>query len=396
MAHRSDAALIADVHNTSRFFVEHRSLSWAALVGLLVWGVYGYVSMPQRKDPEIAVRVAVAICQWPGASAQQVEELITRPMEETIAQNRTIHPPGRDNWGIRSLSLPGSAFVYVQLAENTSDSREQFNDINLKLQALNARLPQGAGPVQFQSEFGDTATVMLTVASPPVDPLEVQLRARSVAAGIRAARAAADHSTLPPASIVFAYPLSLSQSSLERTTENFREAAEQAGVLERSRLVKGHGFLGVDGGTTKDDAALLSFLNQYISTRLQPSEFGPDVWLPVVIRNPDEAAARLAPVATDKYSYADLEEYTDLIGRTLLGVPQASRFERKGVLPQAIYLEYSQERLAAYGLQVADLSRILNARNITLPSGTLEAGTNTIRVDPSGAFSTAAAIGDVA
>ena len=396
MAHRSDADLIGHVHNTSRFFVEHRSMSWAALIGLLVWGVWGYVSMPQRKDPEIAVRVAVAICQWPGASAQQIEELVTRPMEETIAQNRTIHPPGPDNWGIRSLSLPGSAFVYVQLAENTADSREQFNDINLKLQALNARLPQGAGPVQFQSEFGDTATVMLTVASPPVDPLEIQLRAQSIAAAIRAARAVPDHSPLPAASIVFAFPLSLSQSSLERTTENFRETAEQAGILVHSRLVKGHGFLGVDGGTTKDDGALLAFLNQYISTRLQPSEFDPDVWLPVVIRDPEETAGKLATVATDKYSYADLEEYTDLIGRTLLGVPQASRFERKGVLPQAIYLEYSQERLAAYGLQISDLSRILNARNITLPSGTLETGTSTVRVDPSGAFANAQAIGDVA
>ena len=49
--------------------------------------------MPQRKDPEIPVRVAVAACQWPGATAQQVEQLVTKPIEQTIAQNKTIHPP---------------------------------------------------------------------------------------------------------------------------------------------------------------------------------------------------------------------------------------------------------------------------------------------------------------
>src|SRR5262249_33527485 len=121
MAHKTDAQLIANVHNTSRFFVENRQIGWAALVGVLVWGLYGYRSMPQRKDPDIPVRVAVAAAQWPGASAQQIEQLITRPIEQTIAQNKTIHPPGPDDWGIRSVSLPGASFVYVQLAEDVAD-----------------------------------------------------------------------------------------------------------------------------------------------------------------------------------------------------------------------------------------------------------------------------------
>ena len=132
--------------------------------------------------------------------------------------------------------------------------------------------------------------------------------------------------------------------------------------------------MGVDGGTTSDDAPIAAFLTRYITTRLQPSEIDPDVWLPVLIRDPSDTASKLAGVATAKYSYAQLEEYTDLIGRTLLGVPETSRFERKGVISQAIYLEYSQERLASYGLEVSDLSKILNARNITQPSGSLQAG----------------------
>src|ERR1700676_161714 len=188
MPHISDSDLIQHTHNTARYFVEHRQIAWAALLGVIGWGVYGYFSMPQRKDPEIPVRVAVAACQWPGATAQQVEQLVTRPIEQAIAQNKTIHPPGADNWGIRSISLPGLSFVYVQLSESTKDSREQFSDINLKLQALTGRLPQGATPVQFQSDFGDTAALMLTVASPPVDALEIQLRARSVEQAIRETR----------------------------------------------------------------------------------------------------------------------------------------------------------------------------------------------------------------
>jgi multidrug efflux pump subunit AcrB len=118
MAHRTDQELIETTHNASRFFVEHRQIAWAALVGVMAWGIYGFTSMPQRKDPEIPVRVAVALCQWPGATAQEVEQLVTRPIEQAIAENKTIHPPAPDEYGIRSISLPGLSVVYVQLAEN--------------------------------------------------------------------------------------------------------------------------------------------------------------------------------------------------------------------------------------------------------------------------------------
>src|SRR5580700_4457781 len=136
MPHKSDSEMIRSTHNTSRFFVEHKQIAWAALVAVALWGVFGFFSMPQRRDPEIPVRVAVASCQWQGATAQEVEQLVTRPIEQAIAENKTIHPAGPDDYGIRSISLPGLSIVYVQLAENVKNTREQFSDINLKLQAL--------------------------------------------------------------------------------------------------------------------------------------------------------------------------------------------------------------------------------------------------------------------
>jgi multidrug efflux pump subunit AcrB len=74
MAHISDQERIEKTRNVPRFFVEHPQVSWVLLVGVLVWGWFGYHSMPQRKDPDIPVRVAVASCSWPGATAQQVEQ----------------------------------------------------------------------------------------------------------------------------------------------------------------------------------------------------------------------------------------------------------------------------------------------------------------------------------
>jgi len=58
---RSDEELIRDTHNAARFFTEKRHIAWALLAGVVLWGIYGYVSMPKRKDPDIPVRVAVAV-----------------------------------------------------------------------------------------------------------------------------------------------------------------------------------------------------------------------------------------------------------------------------------------------------------------------------------------------
>ena len=145
--------------------------------------------MPQRKDPDIPVRIATAVCSWPGARTEQVEQLVTRRIEEAVAQNQPA-PAHRGRLRHPLTSMPGLAIVWVQLATNVADTRKQFSDINLKLMALDAQLPQGAGPIQFNSDFGDTAALMLTVASPPVSPVEIDLRARTIAAAMRARRAA--------------------------------------------------------------------------------------------------------------------------------------------------------------------------------------------------------------
>ena len=395
MPHQTDQERIQHTHNTSRFFVEHRQIAWATLVGVIAWGIYGYFSMPQRKDPDIPVRVAVASCAWPGATAQEVEQLVTRPIEQAIAENKTIHPAAPDEYGIRSISLPGLSIVYVQLSEDVKNTREQFSDINLKLHALGPKLPSGATGVQFQSDFGDTAALMMTVASPPLDDLEIQMRSRSVEDAIRSARAAARPSKSQRISIVYTFPLTLSTTGVAATTEAFRQEADRAGVQRNSRLVTGRGFMGVDAETSFDDEHIQAYLRQFVATRLHESEFDPDLSEPVIIHDPSETQQKLATVATAKYTYAQLDDFTDLIGRTVLGAPQTSRVERKGVLPQAVYLDYSQERLASYGLQPSQLGRVLDARNITLPGGSIDADRGQIQIDPSGKFETARAIGDI-
>src|SRR4026209_2358798 len=166
---RSEAERIAATHNPARFFTESRQVAWVLLIATMLWGIYGYVKMPQRKDPEIPIRQALAMCPWPGAGAEKIEQLVTRRMEEKIGENVKVEK-------IESNTRTGITAVYFTLIEGTRETGKEFDDIKMKLDSI-TNLPDGAGPIEFVKDFGDTAALMMTVASPRLGQTELALRA---------------------------------------------------------------------------------------------------------------------------------------------------------------------------------------------------------------------------
>src|SRR5579872_3946349 len=77
-------------NNIARFLTHNRQIAWVALLATLAWGVFGYMNMPKRKDPDIPVRIALAITPWPGISADKVEQLVTRKVEQAVTGNSRV------------------------------------------------------------------------------------------------------------------------------------------------------------------------------------------------------------------------------------------------------------------------------------------------------------------
>jgi multidrug efflux pump subunit AcrB len=387
MSHVSDQQLIARTHNTARFFTEARHLSWVLLIATVIWGAYGYLTMPQRKDPEIPIRQALVLCPWPGAPAAKIEALVTQKLEERVAENVKVER-------VESNTRTGITAVYITLVDSVADTGKEFDDIKMKLDTIRD-LPQGAGPINFIKDFGDTAALMLTVASPKVGATEIALRAQTLGRAIAATRAGAADTGGSRATIVHGLPEDVPAEMVQRAMRAFADAAASEGLVADPRIVAGAGFAGLDVATRASDADLLAAADRFVRERLRAAEFHPDAWPAVVIRNPADAAARLTTVAGDKYTYRDLEAHTDLMVRSLKTLPMVSKVTRTGLLQERVYLEYSQERLTAYGVKTGTVDDILAARNITTPGGLIEAGDRNLTVDPSGEFASAQEIGDV-
>src|SRR5262249_8551381 len=112
---RTDADKVEKTRNTARFFTESRHIAWVLAIATLLWGVYGYYSMPKRKDPWFPARYIVVICPWPGADAEKVEQHITRRIEEKIAENALVRK-------IESVSRNDVSLVTVEIDNRLIDT----------------------------------------------------------------------------------------------------------------------------------------------------------------------------------------------------------------------------------------------------------------------------------
>ncbi|HKP59371.1 MAG TPA: efflux RND transporter permease subunit [Polyangiales bacterium] len=386
MAHQSDREMIAHTRNTARFFTENRHISWVLLIGTIVWGMFGYYTMPKRKDPDIPVRAAVAIASWQGATARDVEDRVTRTVERTLAENSKIEK-------LESTTRAGVAVVTITLDKTVTDTAKEFDDIWLKLSSM-LGLPSGAW-LDFKKDFGDVSALMLTVASPLASDVELQLRATQIADAIRQARAGVQlESGFEPATLVACFPHSLDARELAVIGQELADFAQQRGATH-VRTLLGSGFFGIDSQTLASDDKLLANAREFLAERMRVAEVHPDVWQLAVIRDPAETQARLRAVAGEKYSYRELDRFTDRLEKAMQAVPEVAKVTRSGVQNDVVYLEYSQEKLSAYGVLPSQIDEVLAARNIVARGGAVDLQRKSVLIAPDGEFANEQDIGAV-
>ncbi|MCR9213403.1 MAG: efflux RND transporter permease subunit [Proteobacteria bacterium] len=388
---------ITETRNTARYFTENRHISWILLIAVFFWGAYGYISMPKAKDPDIQVRVATAITSWPGADASKIEQLITRPVEEKVAESSNLHETSPSKFAIKSLTLPNLSIVQIQLSESLDDTKQAFNEINLKLNDLSQTLPDGAGEIQFNDGFGNTAAILLTLASPAERPVEISLRARDIEDAIETVRESAGSSdALPRRSLIVVMPRDINLDAPSRNMDLLKNYLLQKRLIKNARSMRGSGFIGIDFATDQSDSALINELNEFLRTKLGMVQFHEDAWPAVVIDSPSETNANLQASPGQKFSYRELNDFSDLITRTLQTIPLVTVVQSSGVVDERIFLEYSQDLLASYGLTPSDINNAIAARNSDLSGGEFHAGGSNVLVEPVGQYTDPDQIGGTA
>ncbi|MCW8450371.1 efflux RND transporter permease subunit [Legionella quinlivanii] len=122
----------------------------------------------------------------------------------------------------------------------------------------------------------------------------------------------------------------------------------------------------------------------------------PGASLPVVGDDYGYVFGFLLAVSSDGYSYAELEHYTKILQKELSIVPGVARVDLWGVQEKRIYLDISNTQFSQLGITTADLERTLKLQNQVVDAGFVDFQEQRLRVVPTGEFTNAEAIGDLA
>ncbi len=375
----------------SQYFVRHRSIGWAAIVMVLVWGAWSYTCMPQRQDPIIPVLTAVAATPYPGARPEKVEQEVTRKVERKVAENPAVEH-------VYSISRQDCSFVFIDLFEHVKNADAVWMDLRQKLAEI-TDLPRINGqPMQpyLDTDFGDTVAVMLTISSPPVDDLEIQLREKGIRQAIENARAqATPENRANRFTGVLVHPTTVSRDVIARMGQRLARFLSEQGMGRDVRLVEAPGAALMDFQLLKSLPELKAALHGYENEDLLLRDWHPDVWSAFLVEKPDELTEQLRLHARDKYAYRDLRIFSDRIRDVMKKYPTIGKITPIGVQPEQVSLFYSGQRFENFGISPELVLQRLQARNTNLPGGAIDLPNQKVEVRPSGEFRNEQEIGNV-
>jgi multidrug efflux pump subunit AcrB len=149
---------------------------------LVAAGLYSLFTMPRREDPKITIHVGIVAAVYPGATAREVEDQVTRKIEERLFRFAEVR---RDK--TYSTTRNGMVVINVELDKSIKDTGEFWSKLRLDMAQLKAAaLPSGVlGPV-VDSDFGDTVAVLIAVHGGNYGPGDLKDYAQTVETALRA------------------------------------------------------------------------------------------------------------------------------------------------------------------------------------------------------------------
>ncbi|MCQ8242234.1 efflux RND transporter permease subunit [Rhizosaccharibacter radicis] len=136
--------------NLSAFAVRERAITLFLIVSLAAVGVFSYLSLGRAEDPPFTVKTFTVIATWPGATAQEMQDLVADPLEKRMQELRWYDR-------VETFTRPGLAALSVTLKDTIPprDVPEQFYQARKKIGDSAHALPAGVQGPFINDEYAD-------------------------------------------------------------------------------------------------------------------------------------------------------------------------------------------------------------------------------------------------
>lgn len=157
--------------NLSLWSVSNPAVTLFAILLALAAGAMAYLTLGRAEDPTFTIKTMVVQAVWPGATAEEMQNLVAEPIEKRIQEL-----PELDY--VRTFSRPGAVVLQVQLKDAVrAEAGQVWYQIRKKVADLGPKLPQGLiGPI-FDDEFGDVFSAIYMLSGEDLSRAELKVYA---------------------------------------------------------------------------------------------------------------------------------------------------------------------------------------------------------------------------
>lgn len=140
------------------FFLTRRQFSYLLLVGLMIWGIVLAIAIRKESAPEVQIPIGVVTTVLPGASAEEIEKLITNKLEERLASLSGLNK-------LTSTSMEGVSSVVAEFVAS-ADLKESIDKLKDEVDRAQSELPDEAeDPIVSDVNFVDQPIVIASVSA---------------------------------------------------------------------------------------------------------------------------------------------------------------------------------------------------------------------------------------
>lgn len=161
--------------NLSALAIRERSVTLFFLLAVILAGTLAYFKLGRAEDPHFTVKVFTVVAAWPGATAEEMQDLVAEPLEKRM-QELTYYDH------VETFTRPGLAFLTITLKDFTPPKAvpDEFYQGRKKIQDEASRLPQGVLPPILNDEYSDVAFAIYSLEAPGLPPRLLTREAESL------------------------------------------------------------------------------------------------------------------------------------------------------------------------------------------------------------------------
>lgn len=148
--------------NVVEWAMHYRSMVILITSVLVAFGVVALAKMNKNEFPDFTVRQGVVIAVYPGATVGEVEEQVTKPLENYIFTYKEVKKSKTKSFTRNSLTI-----VQVELNDDIdgADKENFWSRFKLGVQQFRSTLPSGVFALMVQDDFGEASSLLVTMES---------------------------------------------------------------------------------------------------------------------------------------------------------------------------------------------------------------------------------------